>query len=51
MQGFGPLGLGIITVSGVPNLSKLRKRLLLLIDQFAVGLHVEVFALASRIYI
>ena len=37
MKGFGPSGLGIVTVSGVPDISKLRRRLLMLIDRFAVN--------------
>ena len=38
LQGFGPSGLGIITVSGVPDILRMRKRLLMLIDTFAVRL-------------
>ena len=36
VQGFGASGLGVVTVSGVPEVLKLRKRLLLLADKFAV---------------
>lgn len=37
LQGYGPNGLGIITVSGVPNFIELRRRLLPLAQQFAVS--------------
>ena len=36
VQAFGPEGLGIIRVAGVPNVELLRRRLLPLAQQFAV---------------
>ena len=38
LQGFGPGGLGILTVAGIPDILKMRKRLLMLIEKFAVSL-------------
>lgn len=37
MQGYGPNGLGIITVCGVPDYQQLRQRLLPLAQDFAVS--------------
>lgn len=37
LQGYGPNGLGIITISGVPNFQQLRQRLLPLAQDFAVS--------------
>lgn len=37
MQAYGPTGLGILTVSGVPGFTELRQRLLPLAQAFAVS--------------
>lgn len=38
MQAYGPDGLGILTVAGIPTLPELRQQLLPLSNQFVVGL-------------